>query len=122
MKMQIDKQVKSLIITVTPAKSPIKDIVGFAELQLIDEWENTLFIVRGYTIRVKVFNNTPMFIVSAPAFRSGLNFKQSFIVEDKSFWHIISGKIVDEFRELTGDKKPEDYISNEDIDPKSIPF
>jgi len=46
-------------------------LVGFAELQFIDNQNNIIFITRGYTIRVKVFDDMPKLIVNAPAYKSG---------------------------------------------------
>ena len=119
--MKIAKQIDSVLSAVTPAKKRIREIVGFAELQFIDENGNVLIVGRGYTIKVKTFKNVPTFVVNAPAYKSGFGYKTSFIVEDKSLWMNISNAILEDFRNQTGDLKPEDYIS-EDINPDDIPF
>lgn len=120
--MNIDKNIQNVIINVTPAKKRIGEIVGFAELQLTDENDIVLFKVRGYTIRVKTFKERPTFVVSAPAYKSGFNYKQSFIVEDKEFWYKVSKAIISEFSELTGGLNPGDFMSEVHVDPDDIPF
>lgn len=121
MEITIATQIEKIIIHVTPAREKIGDIVGFVELQFIDDQNNTVFITRGYTIRVKSYNNIPTFSVTAPAYGSGHKYRVSFIIENKSLWQDLVKKILDDFTNQTGGKKPEDYIS-EDINPDDIPF
>ncbi len=119
--MKISKQIDSVLINVTPARNKIGEIVGFVELQFLDEQENVLIIGRGYTIRVKTFNNIPTFTVNAPAYKSGFKYRISLIVEDKSLWMDITKAILKNFSEQTGGLKPEDYIP-EEVDPNDIPL
>ena len=121
MKMKISKQIENIVINVTPARSKIGDIVAFVELQFLDEQNNLFIIGRGYTICVKAFKNLPTFTVNAPAFKSGFNYKTSFIIEDKSLWMNLTKAILEEFSNQTGGVKPEDYITG-DLNPNDIPL
>ena len=106
-----------------PATRNIGEIVGFAEVSICDG-EETLFFARGYTVRVKKFGTkAPVFVVDAPAFKSGYKWKKSFIVENKSLWKDISNQILHEFAEKNGGKTPEDYLSEtEEINLDDIPL
>ena len=121
MEIIISTQIEKVIINVSPAREKIGDIVGFVELQFIDDQNNIVFITRGYTIRVKTFNNAPTFLVTAPAYGSKNKYRTSFIIESKSLWHDLVKIILEDFRNQTGDKKPEDYIA-EDVNPDDIPM
>lgn len=119
--MKITKQIESVIVIVSVAKTIIRDIVAFAELQFIDETGKILIAGRGYTIKVKTFKNTPTYVVNAPAYKSGFVYKTSFIVDDKSLWNDISKAILEDFRDQTGDLKAEDYFSTF-LNPDDLPF
>lgn len=121
MKMKISKQIDSVEIIVTPARNKIGNIVGFVELQFTDEYEKTLIIGRGYTIRVKTFKNVPTLTVNAPAYKSGYQYRTSFIIEDKSLWQDLTKAILEDFSSQTGGLKAEDYIV-EDVNPDNIPL
>ena len=123
MKIPISIQLENINVEVTPTKKVIKDIVGFVELQIIDNQGNVAFIVRGCTIKVKTFNNRPTFTVNAPAYKSGFGYKTSFIIENKNLWFNTVEAILKEFREKTGGRSPEDYLnSSEEVNPNDIPF
>lgn len=123
MKIPISIQLENIKAEVTPATRTIKDIVGFVELQIIDNQENIIFIGRGFTVKVKTFKNSPIFIVNAPAYRSGYDYKTSFIIESKALWHEVEKAILKEFHEKTGGKSPEDYLNNtEEVNPSEIPL
>ena len=121
MEIIIATQIEKVIINVTPAREKIGEIVGFVELQFIDGRNNTVFITRGYTIRVKTFNNTPTFSINAPAYKSGYKYRASFIIESKSLWNDLVKTILEDFSNQTGGKKPGDYIE-EDVNPDDIPL
>ena len=112
MKMKLTRKttITNIKIGITPRV--VKSIVGFVDLEIIDKDNKIIFKVRGYTIKVRSFgDNPPIFVVDAPAFRSGFRFKKSFIVEDKSLWFKLEKEILNEFNELTGGKTPNDYLS-----------
>lgn len=119
MEITIATQIERVIIKVTPAREKIGDIVGFVELQFIDDQENTVFITRGYTIKVKIFDNVPKFLINAPAYRSGSRYRTSFIIEKKSLWHDLVKAVLEDFSNQTGGIKPEDYIA-EDVNPNDV--
>lgn len=121
MEITIATQIEKVIINVTPAREKIGEIVGFVEVNFVDNENNLIFIVRGYTIRVKIFKNTPTFVVSAPAYRSGLKYRVSFVIDNKSLWHNLVKTILEDFSNQTGGLKPEDYIAK-DISPDEIPI
>jgi len=121
MKITIVTQIEKAIITVTPAKKKVgKDIIGFAEINFVDNEDNIIFIARGYTIKVKTFDFVPTFIVNAPAYKSGFKYRTSFVVESKSLWRDITKEILADFSEQTGGKQPEDYFA-ENVNPSDIP-
>ena len=88
---------------------PKTDIVAFVNLALLDNSDNPIFKVRGYTVKVKKFSNKPVFSINAPAFRAGYGFMKSFIVDDKELWKVLQENIVDEVLRNNGGKKPSDY-------------
>lgn len=90
--------------------SPIKDIVAFAEAEVIQSNTQTvLFRIRGYSVRVYEFGNKPTFLVNAPAFRSGPRFKKSFIVDDKELWSACEKEILTQLSEKNGGLSAYDY-------------
>lgn len=121
MEITIATQIEKVIIKVTPARGKIGDIVGFVEINFVDNENNLIFIVRGYTIRVKTFKDTPTFVVNAPAYPSGKTFRASFIIENKFLWRNLVKVILEDFGSQTGGLKPEDYIA-EDVNPNDIPL
>lgn len=123
MKLIIPVQELHIKTKADPATRNIGEIVGFAEVSICDGEEN-LFFARGYTIRVKKFGTkAPVFVVDAPAFKSGWKWKKSFIIENKTLWTDITNKILEEFAEKNGGKAPEDYLSEtEEINLDDIPI
>jgi hypothetical protein len=119
MEIVVPIQLNKIRITVTPATRRISDIIGFAVIEIIDAEENIIFIARGYTIRVKTFNDTPTFTVNAPAYKSGFKYRTSFIVESKALWSDVQKVILEDFANQTGGLHPEDYIT-EEINPDDI--
>jgi hypothetical protein len=89
----------------------VKSIVGFVELEYLDFENGVVFVVRGYTIKVKSFgDNEPIFTVDAPAYGSGFKLRKSFIVEDKGLYFKLEKEILKEFVKLAGGKTPKDYL------------
>ena len=123
MKLIIPVQELYIETKAEPSTRNIGKIVGFAEVTILDKNE-VLFIARGYTIRVKQFGvKPPTFIVDAPAYKSGYNYKKSFIIENKSLWKDITNKILEEFSEKNGGKTAEDYFSEmEEVNLDDIPL
>lgn len=97
-------------INVTPATRRIGEIIGFVEIDFLDEDENIIFIARGYTIRIKTFNDKPVFTVNAPAYKSGFKYRASFIVESKALWSDIVKIVLEDFSNQNGGLHPADYI------------
>ena len=120
MEITIAIHLEKIRIKVTPAKNRIGDIVGFVQLDFIDDQNNIFVSGRGFTIRVKTFNNISTFVADAPAYKSGFKYRKSFIVDNIILWHDIEKSILEDFSNQTGGKKPEDYIA-EDINPDDIP-
>ena len=118
---KIDIQVKAV-----KDNKPFKDIVGFFELTIFDEGNNPFIKVRGGTIKVKQFKDVPnpVFTVNAPAYKSGLIYRTSFIIESKGLWKDIENTILEDFAQQTGGLKPEDFIKamEENVNPEDIPF
>ena len=110
MEIQMGIKITAMKIEVSLPKKQILDIVGFAEVQFLDKDGEPIFKVRGYTIKVKTFKDKPTFTVNAPAYRSGFNYKTSFVVEEMPFWEKVKNGILNEFKEQTGDLNPEDYV------------
>lgn len=107
--MILNFQISEIKIDITPRV--VKNIVGFIELDFLDEKNQIIFRVRGYTIRVKAFGDSePIFTVDAPAYGSGFKMKKSFIIENKKLYFDLEKEILVEFRKLIGNKTPQDYL------------
>lgn len=121
MEIPISIHLEKIRVKVTPITRPIKDIVGFVEIEIEDNQGKVAFKVRGYTIKVKSFKSSPTFIVNAPAYKSGFSYKTSFIIESKELWHEVEKIILREFQEINGGFSPQDYLnSDEDVSPDEI--
>ena len=110
MKITIPQTQIAINFTVTPLDSPIKDILAFAELEVIHgQSEAILFKVRGYSIKLMEFSNKPTLMVNAPAFRSGRRFKKSFVIDDKELWNTVREAMLDELSQKNGGLTATDY-------------
>jgi hypothetical protein len=118
---KIDIQVKAV-----RDNKPLKDIVGFFEMTIFDGDNKPFIKVRGGTIKVKQFKKLPkpIFTVNAPAYKSAMVYRTSFIIESKSLWRDIEKTILDDFFQQTGGLSPEDFIkaTEENVNPEDIPF
>ena len=114
MKIPISIHLEKIVVKVAPTTRPIKDIVGFAEIEIEDNQGKVAFKVRGCTIKVKSFRNSPTFTVNAPAYKSGFGYKTSFIIENVTLWHEVEKTILREFHEKNGGLSPEDYLNSEE--------
>lgn len=123
MEISIPIQLEKIKAEVTPATRINTGLVGFVELQITDAQGNIIFIVRGCTIKVRIFNYKPTFTVNAPAYKSGFGYKTSFVIENKQLWFAVEKAVLKEFSEKTGGKSPEDYLnSSEEVNPSEIPL
>lgn len=114
MEIPISIHLEKIRVRVTPTTRPIKDIVGFVEIEIEDNQRKVAFKVKGYTIKVKTFRNSPTFIVNAPAYKSGYGHKTSFIIESIALWHEVEKIILREFHEKNGGLSPQDYLNSEE--------
>lgn len=112
-----------------PSRERTDNVVGFGEIQLVEEEEKTGKIedkiwvkVRGFRVRKVTIHNRPQISVDFPAYRAGVGFQKSFIAEDKKLFNFIRVLLLEEYSRMTGEVVPE-YIGNgEEVDEDDIPF
>lgn len=123
MKIDLPETPVSIKCDITRPTKPIKSIVGFVAIEIIGKDDKPIFKVRGATIKVINREGTSVFIVDAPAYRSGHKYVKSFIVEDVKFWKEITEKVMQNFSELTGGLSAEECLLMEGrVNPEEVPI
>jgi len=110
MEIQVNINIRTIRIKVAPIDYPIKDIVGFADLDFIDENNKIVWAGRGYMIKAETLRGS-YFKVCAPLYgsRNSSKARVAIIFSDKNFWKQIEKEILQEFHNLTGGKSPKDF-------------
>ncbi len=101
--------------------------VAYLQLTFTDEVGNPFIKGRGFRIKTVKFSATdkPVFILDAPAYKGGVRYWKSFIVENKTLWNDIQAVAIDKLLEMNGGISANVYyyqLNGEGVDPDEVPF
>lgn len=123
MKIELPSKPAFINFQVKTARTPAKGVVGFVEIEIVNDKGEAIFKVRGTSIKAIQGEDNAFFILNAPAFKTRSGYMKSFLIEDTALWKDLSQKAFQQLQELNGGLSAEECLNvAEKIDPNDIPF
>lgn len=99
-------------------------ILAFGELWCLDDTGDTVFKVKGFVLKEKLFKDEPTKVVDFPAFKSGGTYKKSFFFENRNIYFQVCKGFLDEYqKQINTDfgysNQTQEHV---DVNPDDLPF
>lgn len=123
MEMFIDITIEKIVAKIILPQGRKDNILAFGEIAIfLKDNQVPTFKARGFTIRqfLSKQSNTHFLKVSFPAYKAGVSFMTSFVIEDKELYKKIVDLLLGEYSQQVGDNR----FRNEEpeVNPDDIPF
>jgi hypothetical protein len=121
MEMPLFIEIEKLVIQMRITVGRSDNIKAFGEIWFYAKDEtNPLMKIKGVTLRIKDFGGNSFTSVDFPAYKSGVRFLKSFVIENRSLYQDVIELFLKEYAEQSGE--PVTETRSENIDPEEIPF
>jgi hypothetical protein len=103
-----------------------QDLIAKVDLIFYDSQGNKVFVVRGVSIKNKLFGDRRTLVVDFPAYKTRRGYQKSFYIDDKNLYSEVCNLVLQAYAQKTGGLNPDQVVAmsnGEEVgDKEDYPF